>query len=135
MAHFAQLDENNVVINVWVITNEDIGDPDNTAGLDNEQQGIDFITNELGQVGLFKQTSFNSNFRGGYAGIDWVYSEEDDKFYPPKPYDNWIFNEEHYVWLPPVEKPTLTDEEIAANKMYYWNQEDNTWNLGDSYRT
>ena len=134
MAHFAKLDENNIVTKVWVIMNEDINDPDNTAGLDNEQIGIDFITNELGISGTFKQTSFGGNFRGAYAGKGWNYSEEDDKFYPPKPYDNWVLQDDNITWLPPVEQPTLTDEEVAANKMYHWNQDTTQWELGDSYK-
>jgi hypothetical protein len=78
MAHFARLDENNVVIAVHVVNN-DVLDPDNE-----EASGIDFLT-ELHGHQWWVQTSYNSNFRGTYAGVGYTYNEEQDIFIAPEP--------------------------------------------------
>ena len=75
MAHFAELDENNIVKRVIVVANEDILDEN---GQESEQKGIDLCHNMLG--GNWKQTSYNHNFRGRYAGVGWLYDEENDMF-------------------------------------------------------
>jgi len=67
MAHFAKLDENNNVLRVSVVNNTDISDEANEAGLSNESQGITFLKNLHGNDTIWKQTSYNSNFRGMYA--------------------------------------------------------------------
>lgn len=77
MAHFAQLDENNIVTGVLVVNNEKLIDEN---GNESEQKGIDFLKGLFGQDTKWVQTSYNGNFRGKYAGIgDW-YDEENDKF-------------------------------------------------------
>lgn len=77
MAHFAQLDENNIVTGVLVVNNEKLIDE---SGNESEQKGIDFLKGLFGQDTKWVQTSYNGNFRGKYAGIgDW-YDEENDKF-------------------------------------------------------
>ena len=68
MAHFAELDENNVVTRVLVINNNELLDAD---GQELEQKGIDFCVNLFG--GKWIQTSYNANFRGVYAGIGYTY--------------------------------------------------------------
>jgi len=78
MAHFAQLDENNTVINVIVINNTEIIDEN---GNESEQRGIEFCKNLLG--GNWVQTSYNNNFRGVFAGIGFKYNKESDIFTPP----------------------------------------------------
>ena len=81
MAHFAQLDENNLVTDVIVINNSDIGD---LPFPESEPVGIAYINTFLpGKT--WKQTSYNGNFRGMYAGIGCTYSAEQDAFIPPPP--------------------------------------------------
>lgn len=77
MAHFARLDENNIVIQVIVISNEDILDEN---GNESEEKGIDFCRNLIGLDTIWKQTSYNKNFRGRFAGIGMTYDPEKDLF-------------------------------------------------------
>jgi len=79
MAHFAQLNDDNIVQQVIVIANELVSDP----APDNEQSGIDFIANTLKLGGVWKQTSYNNNFRGTYAGIGYTYDAVNDVFVAP----------------------------------------------------
>jgi hypothetical protein len=79
MAHFAQLDDNNIVQQVIVISDDVVPDP----APDNEQAGVDFITNVLSLSGVWKQTSYNANFRGKYAGIGDRYDADLDEFVTP----------------------------------------------------
>lgn len=78
MAHFAELDENNVVLRVIVVDNENLL----KDGVEDEATGIAYIIGVLGG-GNWKQTSYNNNFRGVYAGIGFTYDEENDIFIPP----------------------------------------------------
>lgn len=77
MAHFAQLDEINKVIQVIVVSNDDIK---NDLGEEDEQIGIQFCKNLLGQDTSWVQTSYNNNFRGKYAAIGDLYNSELDIF-------------------------------------------------------
>lgn len=79
MAHFAKINDINVVEKVIVIDNSVLDDGN---GNEVEQQGIDFIVNNLGLSGTWLQTSYNNNFRGMYAEIDGTYNSEHDKFVP-----------------------------------------------------
>ena len=79
MAHFAELDENNIVQRVIVVHNNELLDEN---GIELEQKGIDFCTNLLG--GRWIQTSYNANFRGIYAGIGHTYDETLDVFIAPE---------------------------------------------------
>ena len=80
MAHFAQLDSNNIVINVIVVNNTELGNP---TGLEKEQDGIQFCKEHFGENTVWKQTSYNRNFRGNFAGIGFTYDSGLDKFLPP----------------------------------------------------
>jgi hypothetical protein len=75
MAHFAQLDENNIVINVIVVHNNELIDDD---GNELEQKGIDFCVAHFG--GTWIQTSYNATFRGLFAGIGYTYDSTLDEF-------------------------------------------------------
>ena len=81
MAHFAQLNDNNTVIQVIVVANGDCGDLEFPAS---EAVGQAFIAS-LGLTGTWKQTSYNNNFRGRYAGIGYTYDAELDEFVTPTP--------------------------------------------------
>jgi len=77
MAHFAQLDDNNIVTQVIVVNNSDLED---SNGVEQEAIGITFCTNLFGAHTRWKQTSYNGNFRGRYAGIGMKYDKELDEF-------------------------------------------------------
>jgi hypothetical protein len=82
MAHFAQLDESNVVVRVIVVSNDVCGEPSLNFP-DTCAAGRAFIANTLKFDGVWKQTSSNSNFRGTYAGIGYTYDAELDEFVSP----------------------------------------------------
>ena len=86
MAHFAKLNENNIVLEVLVVKNEVILDENNN---ENEQKGIDFLKNVTGHE-KWKQTSYNHNFRNCYAGLGYLYDDQNDRFIEPKPFNSWI---------------------------------------------
>ena len=81
MAHFAELDGNNVVLRVIVVDNKDCSTPD---GTEVEAIGAAFCQRLFG--GNWKQTSYNGNFRKNYAGIGYTYDASNDYFYAPQPY-------------------------------------------------
>lgn len=78
MAHFAELNENNVVIRVVVVNNSEIIDP---QGFESEEMGIAFCQNLFG--GIWKQTSYNGSFRKNFASPGFIYDEVADEFMPP----------------------------------------------------
>ena len=127
MAHFCQLDENNIVTQVIVVSNSDIID---TNGNEVEEIGIAFCKKLLGEDNNWKQTSYNNSIRVRYAGIGYSYNEELDAFIAPKPFASWIFNTETVDWVSPIgHAPELTDEEIEASSSYVWDEENGVWNL------
>lgn len=128
MAHFAQLDENNIVINVIVVSNDDITNPD--TGQEDELLGIAFCKNLLGEDTNWKQTSYNNNMRVRYAGLGYSYNEEYDAFIPPKPFESWVLNLETFSWESPIGNfPELTEEQELAGIRYFWNEESKQWQL------
>lgn len=82
MGYFAQLDDANTVLQVISISNDVLGEPD-VQFPDTEPLGQAFIRDVLGFDGVYKQTSFNGNFRGVYAGIGFTYDPENDVFVRP----------------------------------------------------
>ena len=120
MAHYAFLDENNIVTEVIPGKNE------GEDGIDWEKWYGDF----KGQV--CKRTSYNTiggvhinggiPFRKNYASIGYVYDEKKDAFISPKPYNSWILNEETCQWQPPIAMPT-------DNQMYIWNENNQAWEV------
>lgn len=103
MAHFAQLDENNIVQQVIVINNDDIIDEE--TGEESELKGIQLCKSLLGENTNWKQTSYNGTFRKNYAGYGFEYDASRDAFIPPQPHDSWILNEDECQWYPPVPRP------------------------------
>jgi len=125
MAHFAQLDDNNIVIHVMVISDEDAVDGEN------------FCHNLLG--GRWKQTSYNSAqgvhinphtnqtdnipaLRKNYAGIGYTYDPVRDAFIPPRPFASWVLNETTCLWEPPIPMPN-----DATTVPYSWNETLQQW--------
>jgi hypothetical protein len=121
MAHFAKIDENNVVTQVIVVANEDTTD---TNGVEVEEIGVAFCKKLLGAETNWKQTSYNNNFRVRYAGISYLYSEELDAFIAPSPFPSFVLNEETADWVSPLgAAPELTEEEIASRSFYKWDED------------
>ena len=119
MAHFAELGENNVVLQVIVVDNKDIKD---TFGVEQEEIGIAFCRNLLG--GTWKQTSYNASFRKNYAGVGYTYDSVRDAFLPPKTYPSWVLNEATCQWEAPVPKPA---EDNLPERYYRWQEETLSW--------
>ena len=122
MAHFAKLGKGNIVENVVVVSN-DIATT--------EQAGVDFLNTLYKTRDVWKQTSYNINFRKNYAGVGFTYDQTRDAFIPPKPFNSWILNEETCLWEAPVAKPELTQEQIDNNNYYIWNEETKQWELNE----
>jgi hypothetical protein len=127
MAHFAQLDSNNVVTQVIVVSNDDTSD---SNGTETESIGVAFCQKLLGADTNWKQTSYNGNMRGNYAGIGYTYMENvatlgvgsTDVFLPQQPYASWTISTSAAQWEAPITQPTLTDEQIAAGSYYTWDE-------------
>ncbi len=93
MAHFAQLDESNIVTQVIVVHNNELLD----NGVESEAKGVAFCQSLLG--GNWVQTSYNGNIRKNYAGVGFTYDQTRDAFIPPKPEEgNWVLNEDTCIW-------------------------------------
>jgi hypothetical protein len=119
MSHFAEIDNNNIVLRVLVVSNSQ------------EHRGQDFLANDLGLGGTWIQTSYNTlggvNINGGtplrknYAGYGYTYDPVLDAFIPPKPFDSWILNQDTCIWYAPTPMP------VIEGKYYYWSEEDLNW--------
>jgi len=114
MAHFAQIDENNIVTQVIVIDNKDTADAN---GVEKEYIGAAFCERLFG--GTWKQTSYNANFRKNYAGIGYTYHSDIDAFVSPQPFPSWTLNADA-KWQAPVAMPT-------DDKMYSWDEATTSW--------
>ena len=121
MAHFAKIGLNNKVINVVSVHNNELLDAD---GVEQEVLGCQFLEGITGWA-VWKQTSYNANFRKHFAGIGYTYDEGRDAFIAPKPFNSWVLNEETCNWEAPVAKP---DDE---NK-YIWSEENQQWEVVDN---
>jgi hypothetical protein len=118
MAHYAQLDANNVVTQVVVIDNRDTAD---ASGVEKEHIGAAFCERLFG--GTWKQTSYNGNIRKNYAGIGYTYRADIDAFVAPKPFPSWILNA-NAQWEAPVAMPT-------DGQMYSWDEATTSWKVNE----
>ena len=145
MAHFAELDENNIVTRVIVVGNENCLDGD---GNESEAVGIAWCENFF-KGGTWIQTSFNTKlgkhwtplgepteedasilgpstedggtpFRKNYAGIGYTYDETRDAFIAPKPYSSWVLNDDTCQWNAPTPMPD-------DGKRYVWDEDTTSW--------
>jgi hypothetical protein len=117
MAHWAEIDENNIVTRVLVVA-------------DDKTDGQAFLADELGLGGTWKQTSYNTSagehrnggtpFRKNYAGIGFTYDSVRDAFIPPKPFASWTLDEETCIWAAPTPMPT-------DGKIYTWDEATTSW--------
>jgi hypothetical protein len=120
MAHFAQIDADNIVVRVLVVANGQ------------EHRGHEFLAIDLGLGGTWLQTSYNTHggvhsdggapLRKNYAGVGYTYDEQRDAFIPPKPYPSWLLNEDTCLWDAPVPYPT-------DGEMYSWDEDGQAWVL------
>ena len=106
MSHFAELDENNIVLRVLVGDNN----------LPNE--GYDWFVENLG--GTWVQTSYNGSIRKNFAGIGFTYDEELDAFIAPQPFESWTLNTETAKWMSPTPYP-------QDGRIYLWDEENLNW--------
>jgi len=117
MAHFAEIDENNLVIRVLRIADEQ------------EERGQEHLAEDLKQGGTWLQTSYNTRggvhinggtpFRKNMAGIGWIWDESRDAFYEPSPYPSWILDEESCYWQAPKPEP--------SEGWWTWDEEQQEW--------
>ena len=149
MAHFAKLGANSKVIQVLTLNNSDMlnadGVEDETVG----QQYLERHNNWPAQMWI--QTSYNTfggkhksgddskALRGNYAGIGYIWDEDNNLFYPKKPHASWVLNTSEARWQSPIgDAPALTAEQVAQNDEethswgYRWNEADQSWDLSDS---
>ena len=106
MAHFARINQYNVVTEVLVV--------DNSL----EHRGADFLANDLGLGGTWIQTSYNHNFRKQFAGVGYTYNQEADVFISPQPFPSWTLDS-NFDWQPPVERP--------IGDMHRWDEPTLSW--------
>jgi len=128
MAHFAKLDQNNIVTTVNVVHDNELL----VDGVENEQKGIDFLHNFFNTSDNWKQTSYNTlggvhslggtPFRKNYAGIGYTYDAGRDAFIPPQSFNSWTLNEDTCQWEAPVAYPD-------DGKRYTWNEITKEWDL------
>ena len=123
MAHFAELDSNNVVLRVIVVSNADTS---TAQGEEKESIGIAFCERLLG--GTWVKTSYNGNIRKNYAGIGYTYDKDRDAFISPKPYASWVLDETTCRWNAPVAMPSDAGQGEPP-KMYTWNEETKSWDV------
>jgi hypothetical protein len=126
MAHYAELNENNEVINVIVVNNEDCLDEN---GVETEEAGIEHLLKHHGENRIWKKTSYNNNIRYRYAYIGGTYDPDLDVFLYPKPAPSWVLNHENYHWEAPIPEPELTEEQINNGQEYFWNEDILNWQL------
>ncbi len=130
MAYFAKLDSNNIVTQVISVSDVDTSD---SSGAETEEIGVAFCQKLVGAGTNWKQTSYNNNMRGNYAGIGMTYMTNvatlgvgsTDIFIDQKPHASWSIGVGTAAWYPPTNPgiaPTLTNAEISAGKYYVWNE-------------
>jgi hypothetical protein len=116
MAHFAQLDENNKVLQVIVVANEELIE----NGVESEHKGIGFCKTLFGADTNWVQTSYNATIRKNYAGIDFIYDPIADHFFAPQPFLSWILDADA-KWQAPTPCP------VKEGKLFIWDEPTLAW--------
>jgi hypothetical protein len=117
MAHFALIDGNSTVAQVIVVNNDTIHNLPFPAS---EAVGVAFCQSIFGAGTIWKQTSYNGNFRKNYAGIGFKYDDALDAFIPPQLYPSWVLNTETCTWKAPVAMPN-------DGNPYVWDEPTTSW--------
>lgn len=119
MAHYAILDEQNIVINVIVGTDE------SSSGIDWEKYYGNLYNSTVKRTSYntFENTHVNGGtpFRGNFASVGYTYDESLDAFIPPKPFDSWTLNTDRFDWDPPVPRP-------VDHNIWVWDEDNQQWN-------
>ena len=127
MAHFAQIDENNIVQQVIVVSNDDCLDFDGSES----KLGIPFCKNLLGADTNWVRTSYNNNIRCRYASVGMKYDLTNDVFYDQQPYSSWVLNTSTWVWDAPVAMPDdagIDDVDNPTESVRYdWDEDSTSW--------
>jgi hypothetical protein len=147
MAHFAKLGANSKVIQVLTLNNSDMLNAD---GVEDESVGQQYLeTHNNWPAQMWIQTSYNTSgnqhkdggtpFRGNYAGIGYEWDEDNQIFWPKKPYASWVKNTTTANWQSPIgDAPALTAEQTSQNEArthqwyYAWNEDGQSWDLTDT---
>ena len=119
MAHFAQIDDNDIVVRVIVINNQTV---DGLSFPESEPVGIAFCRSLYGDTTNWKQTSYTGSFRKNYAGAGWAYDLILDAFISLKPYPSWLLNTTTCRWETPIPYPN-------DGGYYYWDESTVSWIL------
>ena len=146
MAHFAKIGSNSKVIQVLTLKNTDMHDAD---GVEDEVIGQQYLeTHNNWPAQMWIQTSYNTvggvhknggtAFRGNYAGLGYTWDEDNNIFWPKKPYASWVKHNSSVSWKSPIgDAPELTEEQTSQNTAdthswtYEWNESTTTWDLTD----
>jgi hypothetical protein len=138
MAHFAKLGANGKVIAVLTLNNSDML---NASGVEDETVGQQYLERHNNwPAQMWIQTSYNTAggkhskggtpFRGNYAGIGYTWDEDDQIFWPKKPFTSWVKDVATASWKSPIgDAPALTEEQKTAKSFYQWNEAGQSWNL------
>ena len=147
MAHFAKLGANGKVIQVLTLNNSDMLNAD---GVEDEAVGQAYLERHNNWAAqMWIQTSYNTSgnqhklggtpFRGNYAGIGYTWDEDNQMFFPKKPYPSWVKHVATASWKSPIgDAPALTEEQTSQNTAgthkwgYNWNEETQAWDLTNS---
>jgi hypothetical protein len=133
MAHYAFIDENNIVTQVIVGANEEETPPTGFETWESYYESLDWHS------GTCLRTSYNTfqgqhltdgtPFRGNYAGEGMIYDSVNDVFYKQQPYASWTLDTSTWTWQPPIQMPELTEEQKSAEEVtsYYWDEETQNW--------
>lgn len=113
MAHFAQLDDNNIVTQVIVVANDVLLDGDSES----EAKGVAFCESLLG--GRWVQTSYSGRIRRRFAGVGYRYDADSDVFVAPQPFPSWTLDANH-DWQPPAPRP-------SDDGRYFWDEASLAW--------
>ncbi len=116
MAHFAKLNDINMVTEV-VVVNNDVLDPNNE-----EASGIAFLNELYGEQANWKQTSYNGNIRKNFAGVGSFYDKDWDVFIPPQTFPSWKLNYETFQWVAPIPYP-----EEEPGYIFRWSEINKEW--------
>ena len=116
MAHFAELDKNNIVTRVIVVHNNELLDGE----IESEAKGVEFCSTLFGHTN-WVQTSYNNSMRKQFAAAGYTYDSDSDVFVAPKPYPSWSLDD-NSDWQAPTPMP-------EDDNMYSWNEETQSWDL------
>jgi hypothetical protein len=115
MAHFAEVDDG-IVLRVLSVDNY----VTTVDGVEDEQRGIDFLNDLYPDSGTWVQTSVNATIRGRYAGLGWVYDQDNDVFYPQQPFPSWTLDSD-WIWTSPV-APTQRGYTVWNEDLGQWDR-------------